>query len=146
MRESTSRVKIFKNFKEHKSVRAGQAEGIFGGYTLAVKGQDCVNFFDWNEGVFLRKIDVVPRQVMWNETGTLVCLICDETSYVLKYDDSAVAAAIQGGNIPEVTLDFVMLLCNFVMHAVVFSFILFSVKICLSHVASLISLLTLGWY
>jgi coatomer subunit beta' len=102
VRESTTRVKIFKNFKEHKAVRAGQAEGIFGGNCLAVKGSDCVNFFDWADGVFIRKIDVVPKQVLWNEAGTLVCLICDETSYVLKFDESAVAAAIGGGAIPDV--------------------------------------------
>mmetsp|Transcript_25010 Transcript_25010/g.29555 ORF Transcript_25010/g.29555 Transcript_25010/m.29555 type:complete len:1010 (+) Transcript_25010:61-3090(+) len=101
IRENTSRVKIFKNFKEHKSVKAGQAEGIFGGHCLGVKGQESVSFFDWGDGHFIRKIDVVPTEVLWNEAGTLVCLICDDTSYVLKYDDNAVTTAIQSGNIPD---------------------------------------------
>jgi coatomer subunit beta' len=44
---------------------------------------------------------VVPKDVLWNEAGTLVCLVCDETSYVLRYDDNAVSVALQAGNIPE---------------------------------------------
>lgn len=39
------------------------AEGLFGGACLGVKGSDCVVFFDWDEGVMIRKIDVVPKEV-----------------------------------------------------------------------------------
>lgn len=39
------------------------AEGLFGGACLGVKGADCVVFFDWDEGVMIRKIDVVPKEV-----------------------------------------------------------------------------------
>jgi hypothetical protein len=28
---------------------------------VALKGPDCVVFFDWNEGAFLCKIDVAPK-------------------------------------------------------------------------------------
>ena len=28
-----------------------------------MRGPDCVVFFDWDEGVMIRKIDVVPREV-----------------------------------------------------------------------------------
>lgn len=40
------------------------AEGLFGGACLGVRGSDCVVFFDWEEGVMVRKIDVVPKEVL----------------------------------------------------------------------------------
>jgi len=62
IRESTARIKIFKNFKEHLSIKApiSSSEGLFGGACIALKGPDCICFFDWNEGAFLCKIDVAP--------------------------------------------------------------------------------------
>jgi len=62
IRESLSRIKIFKNFKEELTVKPPMSapEGIFGGACLAVRGADCVCFFDWNMGTFICKIDVAP--------------------------------------------------------------------------------------
>ena len=55
-------MKIFKNFKEHRTIKApiSSTEGLFGGACIAIKGPDCVVFFDWSEGAFLCKIDVAP--------------------------------------------------------------------------------------
>jgi hypothetical protein len=63
IRESLARIKIFKNFKEHRTIKApiSSSEGLFGGACVALKGPDCVVFFDWNEGAFLCKIDVAPK-------------------------------------------------------------------------------------
>lgn len=47
----------------------------------AVKGSDCVVFLDWEEGALIRRIDVAPRNVYWNETGELVLLACDESYF-----------------------------------------------------------------
>ncbi|CAN0289741.1 unnamed protein product, partial [Scytosiphon promiscuus] len=65
IRETITRVKTFKNFKEQHTLRppVSSAEGLFGGACLGVKGADCVVFFDWDEGVMIRKIDVVPKEV-----------------------------------------------------------------------------------
>ena len=47
-RESTSIVKIFKNFKEANTLRPGfSAEGIYGGALLAVRTNDFICFYDW---------------------------------------------------------------------------------------------------
>mmetsp|Transcript_15386 Transcript_15386/g.23181 ORF Transcript_15386/g.23181 Transcript_15386/m.23181 type:complete len:1014 (+) Transcript_15386:125-3166(+) len=99
VRESISRVKIFKNFKEHKqiSIAISSAEGIYGGTCLAVRGPDCILFYDWEEGEFLRKIDVVPRNVYWNDAGDMVVLACEDSYYVLKYDAEIVATALASG-------------------------------------------------
>ncbi|CAM9271615.1 unnamed protein product, partial [Discosporangium mesarthrocarpum] len=101
IRESISRVKTFKNFKEQHTLRppVSSAEGLFGGACLGVKGADCVVFFDWDEGVMVRKIDVVPKEVYWSENEDLCVLACEETYFVLKYDGATVEAALQSGNI-----------------------------------------------
>ena len=47
-RESSSTVKVFKNFKEVATVKPGfSAERIFGGALLAIAGTDFVCFYDW---------------------------------------------------------------------------------------------------
>lgn len=66
VRESTSRVKIFRNFRE----RAGllpklnyAAEGIFGGTLLGVRSNGFLNFYDWETGAVVRRIDVDAKNV-----------------------------------------------------------------------------------
>lgn len=48
-RESSSVVKVFKNFKETATLRVSfGAEGLHGGALLAVRSADFVCFYDWN--------------------------------------------------------------------------------------------------
>jgi len=108
VRESISRVKTFKNFKENKQITApvSSAEGLFGGPCLAIKSADCVVFFDWDEGEFIRKIDVVPLNLYWNEAGDTVVLACSDTYYILHYDREKVTTALAAGGInPEEGVD-----------------------------------------
>jgi hypothetical protein len=50
VRESTSKIKVFKNFKEIKTFRPNfSAEGLFGGTLIGVKGKDFVCLYDWEE-------------------------------------------------------------------------------------------------
>eukprot|EP00968_Pinguiococcus_pyrenoidosus_P013804 scaffold1247_cov251-Pinguiococcus_pyrenoidosus.AAC.40 len=102
-RESISRVKIFKNFTENKTLKlpVSSAEGLYGGAMLGVKASDGVVFFDWEEGELVRKIDVVPEAVYWSEGGDTVVLACQESYFVLRCDRDAVAAAIQAGEVSE---------------------------------------------
>ena len=104
VRESISRVKISKNFKDHKQLTLpmSSAEGLYGGVCLGVRASDSVVFFDWEEGQFIRKIDVIPSNIYWNDQGDAVVLACAETYFVLKFDRQLVATAIAAGNInPE---------------------------------------------
>lgn len=96
VRESISRVRTFKNFKDHKQIvlPMASAEGLFGGVCLGVKGSDCIVFFDWDEGSFVRKIDVVPQQIFWNESGDSLVLVCADCFYILRYDKEVVAQAL----------------------------------------------------
>ena len=107
IREAISRVKTFKNFKENKTIKPpiSTCEGLFGGHCLAIKGSDCVVFYNWADGQFVHKIDVTPKNIHWNDTGTLCILVCEDTSYVLKYDGEAVMAALDGSNPSALTDD-----------------------------------------
>lgn len=103
IRESLSRVKLFKNFKEHKAIKppVASAEGIFGGACLAVRGSDCVCFFDWTEGALLCKIDVIPYSIHWNDSQDIVLIVGSDQAYVLRYDRDVMDSAIAAGSVPS---------------------------------------------
>ncbi|KND01211.1 uncharacterized protein SPPG_04301 [Spizellomyces punctatus DAOM BR117] len=88
IRESSSKVKVFKNFKEKTDVvirPTYSAEGIYGGALLGIRGSNFLNFYDWETGVCVRRVDVVARNVYWSESD-LVAIVCDDTTYVLKFN------------------------------------------------------------
>ena len=65
VRESTSKVKVFKNFKEKPNlIRLNySAEGIYGGTLLGVKSASFLNLYDWETGLTVRRIDCEPLNV-----------------------------------------------------------------------------------
>jgi len=104
IRESISKIKFFKNFKESKSIRpaTSSAEGLFGGNCVGVKGGDgSILFYDWDSGSFIRKIDVDAKEVYWSESGNMVCIATGDSAYVLSYDAQATAAAVAMGQVDE---------------------------------------------
>ncbi|KAJ3004069.1 UNVERIFIED_CONTAM: Coatomer subunit beta', partial [Siphonaria sp. JEL0065] len=87
-RESSSKIKVFKNFKEKTNVQikpSYSAEGIFGGPLLGVRSNSFLNFYDWETGVTVRRVDVVVKNVFWSESD-LVAICCDDIAYVLKFN------------------------------------------------------------
>ncbi|TDH67765.1 hypothetical protein CCR75_006014 [Bremia lactucae] len=100
VRESVSKLTLFRNFKEVKSVkpRVISAEGMFGGAgAIGVKGNDAIAMFDWEELRLIRKIDVAVKNVFWSENGSLVVLACDSSFFVLRYNKEMVAQAFAAG-------------------------------------------------
>jgi coatomer subunit beta' len=97
IKESSSKIKTFKNFKDGVSIkpRHCSAEQLFGGPVIAVRGSDCVVFYDWEELKIIRKIEVVPKNVIWSDSGDLVVLACEDSFFVLKYDKEVVAAGTE---------------------------------------------------
>ena len=86
VRESSSRIKIFKDFKEHKAFRPQfAAEGIFGGALLAIRSNEFVDFYDWDELRLIRRIAVCPKRIMWSGSGDLVVIACESSFYTLRY-------------------------------------------------------------
>lgn len=103
IRESATSVKIFRKMKE---VPGGldvgfQAEGLSGGVLLGVKGQGGIGMFDWATGSLVRRIEVEPRAVYWSESGELVALACDDTTYILRYSREAYLEGLNAGQADE---------------------------------------------
>ncbi|OJD15565.1 hypothetical protein AJ78_04188 [Emergomyces pasteurianus Ep9510] len=103
IRESTTSVKIFRNFKEKSGgLDVGfQAEGLTGGVLLGVKGQGGIGMFDWETGLLVRRIEVDPLAVYWSESGELVTLACEDTFYVLRFSREDYIAGLNNGEADE---------------------------------------------
>jgi hypothetical protein len=71
---------------ENRSVHIYMYTYIYIHTTLGVKGGDSIVFFDWDDGEFIRKIDVSPEIIFWNEAGDAVVLACAESYYVLRFN------------------------------------------------------------
>ncbi|PGH30289.1 hypothetical protein GX50_06948 [[Emmonsia] crescens] len=103
IRESSTSVKIFRNFKEKSAgLDVGfQAEGLTGGVLLGVKGQGGIGMFDWETGSLVRRIEVDPRAVYWSESGELVTLACEDAFYVLRFSREDYIAGLNNGEADE---------------------------------------------
>lgn len=102
VRESSSKIKIFKNFKEERIFRPSfSAEGLFGGNLLSVKGRDFVCIYDWDQCRLIRRIDVTPKQVYWSDNSELVAITCESAFYILKYQKDVVTQFFNSGAEPD---------------------------------------------
>lgn len=102
IRENNGTVRLFRNFKERKSFTPEYgAESIYGGYLFGVKTSSGLAFYDWETLQLVRRIEVQPRHVFWNEAGTLVCLATDESYFILSVDTAAIAAALESKQVLE---------------------------------------------
>jgi len=99
IKESSNQLKIFKNFKEKTKLNSESgAEDVFGGNLLGVKSSSGLIFYDWDSGKIIRRIEITAKNVMWNESGSLLSIITDDSFFILKYDAEAVA---KGSNVDE---------------------------------------------
>eukprot|EP00955_Chlamydomonas_euryale_P012201 131158-Chlamydomonas_euryale.AAC.14 len=84
VRESVSRVKVFKNFAEKLTLKVDfAAEGIHGGHLISVRSSDFIVFYDW-DGNVVRRIDVAAKNVLWSESGENVAVVGDSSFYLLQ--------------------------------------------------------------
>ncbi|KAI4501304.1 hypothetical protein M0802_003677 [Mischocyttarus mexicanus] len=96
VRESTTSIKVFKNFKEKKNFKPDfGADGIFGGYLLGVSSGSGLSFFDWDTLKLIRRIDIQPTHVYWAENASLLALATSDQYFILKYHADAVANAAE---------------------------------------------------
>ncbi|XP_075956316.1 coatomer subunit beta'-like [Anarhichas minor] len=94
IREGSSRIKIFKNFKEKNAFKPDfGAEGIFGGFLLGVRSNSGLAFYDWESSELIRRIEIQPKHIFWSDSGELLCIGTDESFFVLRYLPERVAAA-----------------------------------------------------
>ncbi|KAL3136098.1 hypothetical protein ABBQ32_007120 [Trebouxia sp. C0010 RCD-2024] len=102
IRENSSSVKLFKNFKEVSSIKTSYAaEALSGGTLLGVRGSDFVCFYDWASGKLIRRIDVPVRDIRWSDSGELVAIVSESSFYILRLDNQAVDAFLASGEEAE---------------------------------------------
>ncbi|EFA80543.1 WD40 repeat-containing protein [Heterostelium album PN500] len=98
VRESTSRIKVFKNFKEtHNFKPSFTAEGIFGGTLLGVRSNSFVCFYDWDTCDIIRRIEICPKNVFWSEDGETFAITTESSAFILKYNKEAVRKYLESG-------------------------------------------------
>lgn len=104
IRESSSKIKLYKNFKEKNvSINANYSiDTIFGGSLLSVKGGNSLNFYDWETGVCVRRIEVVAKNVFWADSD-LVAITSNDSFYLLRFNRVAYQQALEkyASNISE---------------------------------------------
>ena len=103
VRESNVSIRIYKAFKERPNVlKAGYSfDHIYGGFLLGIKSADFIGFHDWESGNLVRRIDIVARNVYWSDNGELLAIACQDTYYVLKYNQDAYIAAVGAGTVNQ---------------------------------------------
>ncbi|KAK9723079.1 Coatomer subunit beta' [Basidiobolus ranarum] len=104
IRESSSSVKVFnKNFKEKSGLLSHvkfSIEGIFGGVLVGVRSTSFLNFYDWETGGLVRRIDVVAKNVYWSESGDLMTIASEDSFFVLRFSRAAYNEFIESGGNP----------------------------------------------
>uniref|UniRef100_A0AAF5PGX4 Beta'-coat protein n=3 Tax=Wuchereria bancrofti TaxID=6293 RepID=A0AAF5PGX4_WUCBA len=91
VRESTSSIKIFKNFKEVRTLRPDVImEGIEGGPLVAARSANALCFFDWETGSLIRRIEISAKHVYWSDNAEMVAIASEDAFYILKYNKEAV--------------------------------------------------------
>lgn len=61
---------------------------------MAVKTSSGLSFYDWENLELIRRIEVQPRHVFWNEAGTLVCLATEDSYFILQVDIGMIQNAL----------------------------------------------------
>lgn len=92
IQESSSKFTIYKNFETYKTISEPIA-AIFGGNILASVENSLLYFRSWEEGRFIRRIDVDPKQLYWSDSGNFLVISTQKDGFfVLKYNSDAVTA------------------------------------------------------
>lgn len=58
---------------------------------MGVKSVYGLAFYDWETQELIRRIEITPKAVYWSENGELCCIATEDSYFILKYDEAAVA-------------------------------------------------------
>ncbi|VDN51818.1 unnamed protein product [Dracunculus medinensis] len=102
VRESSTTIKLFKNFKETRTLRPDvSVEGIDGGPLVAVRSLNSLCFYDWETASLIRRIEIAAKRVYWSDNAEMVAIAGEGSFFILKYNKDAVENALHN----ESTLD-----------------------------------------
>lgn len=68
-------------------------------------GTDHITFYDWDTFSIVRRIETVPKNVYWSESGTFLILQLESEFYLMKYNEAETKRLIGSPNIPEEGID-----------------------------------------
>lgn len=60
-----------------------------------MKTSSGLTFYDWENLDLIRRIEVQPRYVYWNEAGSLVCLATDDSFFILQINTGLIQQTIE---------------------------------------------------
>eukprot|EP00484_Ammonia_sp_Unknown_P017182 CAMPEP_0197027770 /NCGR_PEP_ID=MMETSP1384-20130603/7644_1 /TAXON_ID=29189 /ORGANISM="Ammonia sp." /LENGTH=938 /DNA_ID=CAMNT_0042456673 /DNA_START=31 /DNA_END=2847 /DNA_ORIENTATION=+ len=90
-KQSSTKIKIYKSFKEYKSIRTAYTiQCVFDGHLLGVKSNDDIYFYHWDTAVCIRRIEVSPNNIYWTPDGSSVAMVCADNYYILRYNEEIV--------------------------------------------------------
>ncbi|CAD7940239.1 unnamed protein product [Amoebophrya sp. A120] len=105
--DAIGKITVFHDFVEKFSFKPPfQVEEIFGGRLLGIKSSEYICFYDWQQFKLIRRIDIGPKFVYWNEAGTYVALVCNDSSFVLSHSNEAIATGTADEDGIEAAFDF----------------------------------------
>lgn len=99
IREGTSTVRLFRQFKERKNFKPEfGAEGIFGGQLLGIRTASGLSLYDWESFELIRRIDIQAKALYWSEAGHLLAIVTEDSYFLLKFDQSVVEGSTPGSD------------------------------------------------
>ncbi|KAJ1658998.1 Coatomer subunit beta' [Dispira simplex] len=109
VRESSNTIKLFKSFKEKTNLNGPLAnlsfsvDNIYGGTLLGVSSGDFLDLYDWDLGLLVRRIEVIPKMLYWSESGELLAIVTEEGFFILRFDRELYQQTLDthGGILPE---------------------------------------------
>eukprot|EP01053_Blabericola_migrator_P000348 Blabericola_migrator_1__347@NODE_1088_length_5485_cov_101_249354_g746_i0_p1_GENE_NODE_1088_length_5485_cov_101_249354_g746_i0NODE_1088_length_5485_cov_101_249354_g746_i0_p1_ORF_typecomplete_len887_score139_45Coatomer_WDAD/PF04053_14/23Coatomer_WDAD/PF04053_14/2_8e03Coatomer_WDAD/PF04053_14/1_2e121WD40/PF00400_32/9_5e02WD40/PF00400_32/3_5WD40/PF00400_32/5_6e06WD40/PF00400_32/1_1e06WD40/PF00400_32/4_5e10WD40/PF00400_32/1_3e08WD40/PF00400_32/43WD40/PF00400_32/3_6e02WD40/PF00400_32/1_5e03ANAPC4_WD40 len=98
VREESGRVRVFADFEEVRTFNpAMEVVEIFGGQLIGVKSKEFICFYEWSTAHFVRRVDCAVTGIYWSENGDHVTITTADEFFILRYDATAVAAAVAAG-------------------------------------------------
>jgi coatomer subunit beta' len=97
VKKDTSTVTLFdSNHQEVTSIKTEYpVEDLFGGPLLGIKHTDFILFYDWDTYTFVEKIDVVAKDIFWNQKIGKLVISSKDKIYFLDYNKEIVGAALK---------------------------------------------------
>ena len=91
-----NQLKLYSELKEIKSFKPKHScDKVYGGYLFAIKNEDSITFYDYENTILIRTIEVVPINIVWNDNKRLIALICEDETYILKVNVDVIEKYIE---------------------------------------------------
>lgn len=97
--QESSKILIFKNFSLHRTIHDSSST-MFGGPLLSIwkQSDSLLYFYNWDDGTFVRRIDVSPKSIYWSENGSFLAIVSERDGFfILSYNPQVLEAYQEQG-------------------------------------------------